>query len=194
MDRYGKKLLILFSCLAGIIVILASSLFLVSWFWSNQIVQKSLDSEYTDNKSSLASSAAEDTKNNVDQDSDNKKLTQEEKDKMVAEGIGSLEDGTRSVVVNLADINLSDLKEANPEVLDSKLNQILAEANDANSQNNKISDEYKKAVALKQNKFLAQLSKSSGKISVSAKYKTIPSMVFTVDYGGLNSINSSDLV
>ncbi|MDR3128202.1 MAG: Ig-like domain-containing protein, partial [Bifidobacteriaceae bacterium] len=121
----------------------------------------------------------------------NSSLTEFDKQRMYDEGVGSLKDGTRSVIVQLKDINKGDLQVVNPTLSDNKAEQIIKSANLSNSE---INLDYKKAINQKQTILTSELAIHKKHLKLQRKFESFPIITYLVDSKGLEALKNNSLV
>ncbi|MDR2748558.1 MAG: S8 family serine peptidase, partial [Bifidobacteriaceae bacterium] len=136
-----------------------------------------------------------------DKGADSTGLTEEEKQRLANEPVGNLEDGTRSVIVKLRDINANDLREANPGIDDEAVLQTLGiKAFGAGSLGAEsgstpdINSYYKNAISKKADKLIAEIEHLGGDAKLDKKLKVSPIVFFHVNAKGLEDLKRSALV
>ncbi|MDR3151866.1 MAG: Ig-like domain-containing protein, partial [Bifidobacteriaceae bacterium] len=194
-DEYSKikKRIRVLSLSAGFLIIGVIAVLSFSYYISQESGLNSVATKIDGEKLELVKDDTNNLANNnssSDGSSKEKELTFEEKQKLYEAGVGSLDDGSRSIIVTLKDISLEDLLQANPGITSERIEATFSKNN---SNGALITDEYKKAIIAKQDKLIAEI-KNLGKITVEYKYQATPEIVFAVDHQGKRAIESNQLV
>ncbi|MDR3128203.1 MAG: Ig-like domain-containing protein [Bifidobacteriaceae bacterium] len=127
----------------------------------------------------------------LDKKEPNSNLTEVDKQKIYDDGVGSLKNGTRSVIVQLKDITKVDLQMTNPSLLDSQTGEIIRFANLSNPA---INPDYKKAIKQKQSALISELDAYKDHLKLQRKFESFPVLTYLVDDKGLQTLKNNPLV
>ncbi|MDR3127963.1 MAG: Ig-like domain-containing protein, partial [Bifidobacteriaceae bacterium] len=121
----------------------------------------------------------------------NSNLTAADKQRIYDEGVGSLRNGTRSVIVQLKDINKDDLRIVNPTLSDAKVQEIIEAVSSSNPE---ISVDYRKAIKQKQAILMSELSDVKNHLKLQNQFESFPVLTYLVDNKGLEALKNNSLV
>ncbi|MDR2799163.1 MAG: hypothetical protein LBB07_00880, partial [Bifidobacteriaceae bacterium] len=182
---FSRTALFLFAALFALAIIFLSSIFASG---PDPEIEKSKIENSID-KNSVKNNEIFDNANATNFVSKPNGLTEAEKQRIANEPVGSLEDGTRSIIVNLKEISADDLRAANSKISSAQIEKTLNFDSDNGPE---IDSYYKNAILHKQNALLKELPKKHAKLV--RKLQVTPTVFFLVDKAGLDAVHKSKLV
>ncbi|MDR2799164.1 MAG: Ig-like domain-containing protein [Bifidobacteriaceae bacterium] len=117
--------------------------------------------------------------------------TEKEKEEEGKKPLGKLEDGSRSLIVSLKDIDENDLKEANPQISKAQISSTL---HPKEKEGPELNSYYKNAISKKADKLIEKIANEGGRARLNTKFKASPTLTLFVDKKALDIIKSDSNV